>query len=111
MTDPVQAQLEAYNARDVEAFVRCYAPDAEIVSLPAGTSFAGHDAIRTVYSKLFAGSPDLHCELRGRLRAGAWTVDEEHITRTQDTTHCLVAYQVAEGLIQRAICLVTPGMH
>ena len=50
MDDPeavVAAQLEAFNARDIEAFVRCYAPDAQILRFPSGDLIAeGHAEIR-----------------------------------------------------------------
>jgi hypothetical protein len=103
--NPVQAQVDAYNARDVERFVACYTPDARIVDLLAGVEFAGRDAISERYGRLFADSPDLRCEILGRLQAGEWTVDEELVTRTQDSSHCLVAYHLVDGLIDRAICL------
>ena len=57
---PVQAQLDAYNAQDVERFVACYAEDVEAFELPAGTRlFASRAAMRTRYAALFAAHPRL----------------------------------------------------
>jgi hypothetical protein len=107
--DPVQGQVDAYNARDVEAFLACYAPDTEIFSDPfAEPEFRGTAAIRERYARLFEAEPGLHCEIRGRVRAGAWTVDEELVTRSTGAIHCLVAYHVADGLIDRVLFLDTP---
>jgi hypothetical protein len=108
--DPVQAQVDAYNARDLERFLASYAPAAEIFSdAAAEPDFRGVAAIRARYARLFEAEPDLHCEIRGRLRAGAWTVDEELVTRSDGPIHCLVAYRVADGLIDRVLFLDTPA--
>ena len=71
-----QAQLDAYNARDVDAFAYCYAVDVEVSRLPTGRVIArGREALRETYAKLFAAAPVLHCNLLHRLVHGRCVVD------------------------------------
>jgi hypothetical protein len=62
--DPVQAQLDAYNARDVEAFVRCYSVNIVGEDGRGRRLFEGSAAMRGRYAAMFAASPDLRCELK-----------------------------------------------
>ena len=69
--DIVQAQLEAYNQRDVNGFCDLFARDAEIFELGSTTpATAGIDAIRTRYAELFAQSPALHSTVLTRTALG-----------------------------------------
>jgi hypothetical protein len=105
MDDPVQAQVDAYNARDIDAFVAAY--DAQVVITDAGgrPMMAGHEAMEEQYGALFDGSPDLRAEILGRVSAGDWTVDHERVERAGETRELLVAYQVIGGLITRVVML------
>src|ERR1043165_3288910 len=99
MDDPVQAQVDAYNARDIDAFVASYAADVTITDATGRAIMSGTDTIREEYGALFESSPDLRAEILGRISAGAWTVDQERVSRGEETRDVLVAYQVADGLI------------
>ena len=56
--DAVKAQLDAYNARDIEAFLRPYHPDIVLARLPGDEPFArGHEEMRAIYGPKFASSP------------------------------------------------------
>lgn len=82
MTDPVQAQLDAYNAHDVAAFARCYAQDVRAYDAQGTTLFEGIDALRARYAALFAGSPALRAEVTQRTRIGsdvAWFVVDTEV--------------------------------
>lgn len=103
--DPVQAQLEAYNRRDLRAFLACYAEDACIRDGRGVVLFHGHDAIRERYRSLFKRNPELHASIKGRLRAGAWTVDEERVVIDGEPVHVLVAYRVDTGLIRDVVMM------
>ena len=78
--DVVAAQVDAYNARDLERFLELYAPDTVIEDGAGQVMMNGRDAMRAVYSQLFAQSPELHCEIRQRIRAGRYVIDEEEVT-------------------------------
>ena len=99
-----QAQLDAYNARDVDAFVACYAPDVVVSRLPSGKVLAeGRDALRATYGKLFADAPNLHCELTNRIVHGRCVVDHEEVTGFpgREWVRAVAIYEVEEGLIRK----------
>ena len=101
--DPVQAQLDAYNARDVERFVACYSPDVVMEDGAGQVLLRGHDAMRGMYAQLFARSPELHCELQSRIRVGAYVIDEERVTgfgaAAAGGLHAVAIYRVEGELI------------
>lgn len=96
MSDPVQAQLEAYNARDLERFVACYTPDVVVEDGAGNLMFQGHDAMRERYGPMFAAYPELHCRIVHRIRIGEYVVDEERITgRGPTEQHAVAIYRLA----------------
>lgn len=100
--DIVDAQGRAYNARDIEAYCALYAPDAVISTLNDGTEHAkGIDAIRAYFTHRFQSSPNLHCEVRGRMKIGDFVIDYEHVTGIGDENIQLIAvYEVRDSLIR-----------
>jgi hypothetical protein len=76
----VQAQLDAYNQRDLSAFMRYYASDCRIEDGQGDILLDGHAAIEARYRDLFAHAPHLHAEITTRLATGPYVVDEEHVT-------------------------------
>jgi hypothetical protein len=101
----VQAQLAAYNSRDLEAFTALFADDASIFELGATTpSVSGKAGIRNRYASVFASSPNLHSEVLSRVCLGSTVIDLERITGREGSTETLTLlaiYQVHEGAIQR----------
>jgi hypothetical protein len=98
--DPVQAQLDAYNARDVDAFVRCFAPTIICEDGDGRRLFVGNATMRTRYAELFVNSPNLHCELRTRLRVAEYVIDEVGVTGPDgNIVHAVVIYHVRGGTI------------
>jgi putative hydrolase of HD superfamily len=109
-TDVVDAQIEAYRARDVERFLSHYADDASVVMFDGTVMFESKDVMREQYGKLFAGSPDLAVTIGGRVTAGMFVVDEEHLSGfifgDQPVERIAVAvYRVVEGKIARLMIL------
>lgn len=78
--DPVEGQLIAYNARDVDAFIANYTADCVIEDGEGNRLMAGHAEMRERYRALFDGSPNLHCTVVHRTRVGEYVFDEESIT-------------------------------
>lgn len=77
----IQAQLDAYNRHDADAFAATYGPDAEIIELATGMLIAkGTAAIRTFYAGRFQANPKLHAEILHRTLQGTFVVDQERIT-------------------------------
>ena len=110
--DPVDAQLAAYNAHDVVAFLACYTADCAIDDADGTRIMSGHTDMRTRYQALFANSPKLHCEILTRIRIGDHVIDEERITgRVPDLRRAVVIYRVdkSSGLISHVRFLREAG--
>ncbi len=101
----IQAQLDAFNAKDVEAFLRTYAADATQFTLHGAPLAQGHDQLRERYVARFQ-EPDLHARLLSRTIVGNIVTDAELITRNfpegKGTLEMLCIFEVVDGLIQRA---------
>ncbi|NRB47601.1 MAG: amidohydrolase family protein [Saprospiraceae bacterium] len=78
--DLAQRQLNAYNARDIEAFLEPYSEDVELYSFPDQLMGKGRSFMRSTYSKMFENTPDLHCELVNRIIQGNTVIDRERVT-------------------------------
>src|SRR5664279_1522966 len=76
----VQQQLNAYNARSIDAFVAPYADDAELYQFPDKLIGKGKDAMRKAYSSIFSNFPDLHCEIKERIIQGGTIIDKEIVS-------------------------------
>jgi hypothetical protein len=101
----VQAQLDAYNAKDIDALLASYAPDAQQFTLHGDLLAQGHEQMRGRFLTRFA-EPDLHARLLSRTVMGAMVVDLERITRNfpegRGTVEMLCIYEVRDGLIHKA---------
>jgi hypothetical protein len=101
----VQAQLDAYNVKDVEALLQTYASDAEQFTLHGELIARGHEQLRARFLARFA-EPDLHAKLLSRIVVGNTVTDAELITRNfpegRGTLEMLCIYEVIDGRIQRA---------
>jgi hypothetical protein len=109
-TDVVDAQIAAFNARDVEGFLSYYADDASVVVFDGTPMFPDKEVMREQYGKLFADSPDLHVDVPSRMEAGEFVVDEEHLSGMQfegmpPQMTALSVYRVADGKIARLMLL------
>jgi imidazolonepropionase-like amidohydrolase len=99
----VQRQVEAYNARDIDAFLSFYAEAAVIRRLPTGEiSWDSREAMRPRYAKRFSENPELHCTITQRVVHGEWVVDHELVTGVKDRprVRAVAIYEVRHGLIQ-----------
>jgi putative hydrolase of HD superfamily len=101
----VQAQLDAFNAKDIDALMRTYAPDAEQFALHGERLAQGHAELRPRYVARFT-EPDLYARLLSRMVMGNIVTDLELITRNfpegVGTVEMLCIYEVVDGRIQRA---------
>lgn len=101
----VQAQLDAYNAGDIDAFMATFHPEAELFSIEDPTPRAsGHEAVRAIYADLFERSPQLHSELVNRMAVGNRVIDHERITGREggEVLEIVMVYEVEDGAIRRA---------
>jgi len=101
--EAVDRQVDAYNARDVEAFAACYAEDLVIVDASGEELTRGRSQLREQYGRWFSRNPELHVEIVSRIEIGAFVVDAERVSGTPDDDIQAVAiYHVDDaGLIDR----------
>ena len=101
----VQAQLDAYNAKDLDALMATYAPNAQQFALHGALLAEGHEQIRPRYQARFV-EPDLQARLLSRTVMGTIVTDLEIVTRNfpegKGTVEMLCVYEVIDGRIARA---------
>lgn len=100
---PVQRQLDAYNAHDLERFVAEYHDDVQVFRPPAAEPvLAGKAAFAAHYAQNRFNVPTLHAALLNRIVVGSIVVDQEQITGLGETPLAAVAvYAVDGGRIRR----------
>ena len=76
----VQAQLDAYNAKDIDGLLLTYWPDAEQYELHGQLLAKGRPQMRERFLARFA-EPDLHTRLLSRTVIENIVVDHEVVTR------------------------------
>ena len=101
----VQRQLDAYNARDIEAFMATWADDAQLFDHPGILVADGAAEIRDRHIVRFK-EPNLFGKLVNRMAVGDMVVDQEVVTRTFATgtgrVDVIAIYQVVGGKIAKA---------
>jgi hypothetical protein len=100
----VERQVEAYNARDLEAFLAFYSPGSVITELATGRVVAaGAEHLRERYRPNFA-NPRIRAEIVKRIALGRFVIDEERITGLPDgqILRAVVIYEVGRDRIRRA---------
>ena len=108
----VQAQVDAYNAHDIEGFLATYADDAEIYQHPSTLLVKGKTQLRERYTRRLA-EPGLHATIAQRMLMGDTVVDREHVTRTAadgstEVLDAVVIYEVQAAHIVRSWLLIAP---
>jgi imidazolonepropionase-like amidohydrolase len=76
----VQQQLNAYNARNIEAFLASYSDSVELYEYPDKLIGKGKAQMREMYTDLFKKVTNLHCELVNRMVLGNTIIDYESVT-------------------------------
>lgn len=97
----VQRQVEAYNARDLEAFMATFSEDVVINYFPEKTRYKDKAAMRERFVKYFANTPDLHCEIKNRITISNKVIDEEYILANGKYRSAVAVYEVEDGLIKK----------
>ncbi len=101
----VQGQLDAYNARDIDRFMRFWADDAEFYAFPSELLARGADQIRDRHIERFR-EPNLRATLVKRIAVGNMVVDQEIVDRTfpegLGRVDVIAIYEIADGKIAKA---------
>ncbi len=97
----VQIQLNAYNDRDLEAFLNTYSPDVQVFNFPDELRLKGRANMREQYADFFRNTPDLHCDIKNRIVIGNKVIDEEYITANGTNFSAVAIYEVENGKIAK----------
>lgn len=96
----VDAQLDAYNRRDLEGFLGYYADDATLVNYPHEVTQTGKDEMRTRYARNFANK-NVRAEILKRVVFDRFVVDRERVTAppSKGVLEAVAIYEVKDGKI------------
>jgi hypothetical protein len=97
-----QQQLDAYNKRDIDAFMACYCEDVKVYQFPNELMMNGWSEMRARYQRMFAETQDLHCLLLNRMVQGNTVIDQELVTKSKDepSTNAIAIYKISNDCIQ-----------
>jgi imidazolonepropionase-like amidohydrolase len=99
--DLAQRQLNAYNFRDIDAFLEPYADDVEVYNFPDQLQFKGKEAMRKGYAQMFENTPNLHCELINRIVQGNTVIDQERVQFGNRIIEATAIYHIENGKIKK----------
>ena len=101
----VQKQLEAYNARDIDAFMECWTDDCQYYEFPSRLLASGVAEVRERHVERFK-EPNLFGTLIKRIAVANVVVDQETVTRTfpggPGEVDVIAIYEIESGKIAKA---------
>lgn len=101
---PVEAQFNAYNAHDLEAFLACFCEAFKGYRMPTESpDTVGKGALRTFYAEHRFNNPLLRAELLSRTVIGNKVFDHELIYGlSTEPLESMAVFEVEAGLIKTA---------
>jgi imidazolonepropionase-like amidohydrolase len=102
--DIVQEQLDAYNNKDTERFLKVYHPRVKIFDLATGEiTLDGINAMRKRYQLLFDSSPNLFATVTNRMSLGNTVIDYEYVTgfRGNNAVKAIAIFEVLNQQITK----------
>lgn len=97
----VNTQLEAYNKRDIDAFVNTYSSHIKLYRFPDNLFSEGHDTMRKIYAPMFKTTQDLNAQIVNRIVLGNKVIDKEKVTANGNTFYAIAIYEVQDGKISK----------
>ena len=101
----VQRQVNAYNARNIDAFMDTYADDIKIYDFPEKLSMGNKAEMRKTFSNMFERVPNLYCEIKNRIVLGNKVVDREYVRFGDQYSSVIAIYEVTDGKISKVTFL------
>ena len=107
----VQTQLDAYNARNMDAFLATFAEDAELYGFPATLQTKGKAEMRKRYTPRFS-DVILHGVVVKRITMGLTVIDHERVQVTfpegPGVLEAIAIYEVRDGKIVKVTFIPGP---
>ena len=102
----VDAQLDAYNKRDLDAFLSYYADDAVLAKHPDQVTQTGKAEMRARYQRGF-NNPNVRAEIIKRVVFGRFVIDHERVTAppAKGAIEAVAVYEIKNGKIVRVTFL------
>jgi ketosteroid isomerase-like protein len=106
--------VHATNSHDIDAVVACFAPDyVNVTPAHPARGFVGSEHVRTNWTRIFAGVPDIESEVVAAAFDGgtAWTQWEMRGTRHDGEPHRtagVIVFEVEDGLARKATFFLEP---
>jgi hypothetical protein len=102
----VDAQLAAYNKRDLEGFLSFYADDAVLAKYPDQVTQTGKGEMRLRYQRNFS-NPNVRAEIIKRVVFGRFVIDHERVVAppAKGELEAVAVYEVKDGKIARVTFL------
>ncbi|MCF6404527.1 amidohydrolase family protein [Chitinophaga filiformis] len=96
-----QEQLNAYNARNIEAFLAPYSDSIAIYDQASGKLLMqGKEQMRQRYAAMFDKAKELHCQLVNRMVMGNTVIDQERVTGVgEKPMEAIAVYTIENGKI------------
>jgi hypothetical protein len=98
-----QQQLDAYNKRDIEAFLVPYSDSVTVYAFPEKLLYKGKAIMRQQYADMFKNTPDLFCDLQKRMVLKNTVIDHEKVTfnKNQPPLFAIAIYTIEKGKIAK----------
>ena len=76
----VQIQLDAYNNRDIDAFLNTYSSDIKIYNFPVQLTTSGKENMRVAFSNFFDKTPNLNAKVSKKIIKDNFVIFHEVVT-------------------------------
>ncbi|WP_051229792.1 nuclear transport factor 2 family protein [Psychroserpens burtonensis] len=97
----IQRNLDAYNARNIDAFMKDYTDDVKLYEYPSTLQTEGKDAMRKNYKDWFDRTTDLRAFVKKRIVIGNKVIDEEQVTANGKIFNAVAIYEIENGKITK----------
>lgn len=97
----MQTQLDAYNARDIDAFMDTYADSIKIYEYPDVLLMEGKKDVRERYAALFNKMTNLNAEIKHRIVLENKVIDHEYVRSGERRFDAVAIYEITAGKIAR----------
>ena len=94
-----QEQLNGYNNRNIDTFLKPYAKNVKVYTYPNELDYEGINEMKKRYAPMFEKTKDLHCKILNRVVKGNVVIDEELVTANGNKFKAVAIYEITNGKI------------